>query len=76
MIGCVVGRLGFNHLGPDGVAHLAPALSLMTGMTSLSYVVCVMWLSKEVLMVWAGLFEWWCNPFAVLIDVWIVLLTD
>ena len=44
VIGCDVGRLAWNDLGPDGAAHLAPALSLMTGVTSLEYVTCVMWL--------------------------------
>ena len=68
-IGRVVGRYAWNDLHPDGAAHLAPALSLMTGMTSLKYVVCVVWLSKEVLMVWAELFEWCQSPFAVLTDV-------
>ncbi len=41
VMGRVVGRLHENDLGPDGAAHLAPALLLMTGMTKLSYVHCV-----------------------------------
>ena len=44
VIGCGVDRLWDNDLGPDGAALLAPALSLLTGMTSLKYVACVLWL--------------------------------
>ncbi len=40
VIDCDVDRLKWNDLGPDGAAHLAQALSVMTGMTSLEYVVC------------------------------------